>query len=231
MEFENTLLRIHQEYAEQQLSQAEYCAALLLTRELRLQNKPLFKNLKASSAIIQKLNSHHWIGYSDRIRRALIQWHLENYPLDLFFTIPTPLEILEKQAQGRRVVTVFSTVEAWKKTYGPHDAWNFIVHDLIHADHFFENPENRLGQIQFYKSILRHWNSAEISGLHQEAGFEYLISDMNSHPQHMLETLQSLLIQSFKKQNEMGVSEKLPDPLENQLQIFMNQIKNAMETF
>lgn len=227
MSFENTILRIHQDYTVRRILDAEYCAALLFTRNLRFQKKSLFKDFVTQSVTIQHLNDYHWIGLSDRIRRSLIQWYQGKYPLTLCFYVPTPLEILQKQAMGQRVVTVFSDPEDWKKTWGHHDAWNFIAHDLIHADHFFENPENRNGQIQFYKTILNFWQSEEISSLHDDPGFEYLISDMNSHPAHMLETLKSLLIRSFKKQNAISDQEKLTPDLENQVQSFMLKIKNT----
>lgn len=231
MDFEKTITRIHQDYLSKHILEAEYCAALLLTRDLRLQKKSLFPSLVTRSAIIEHLNQYHWIGFSDRIRRSLIQWHLGHYPLQLCFHIPRPLEILKIQAQGQRIVTAFSNVEDWKKMWGHHDAWNFIAHDLIHADHFFINPENRNGQIQFYKSILQHWNSEEIQPLHDQPDFEYLISDMNSHPAHLLETLKSLLIRSFKKLNHISEPDRLTFEQENQVQKFMQKIKNAMETF
>lgn len=231
MDFETTLLGIHQDYLSKHILEAEYCAALLLTKNLRLQKKPLLNTLSTQSAIIQHLNTYHWVGFSDRIRRSLIQWHLGHYPLILCFHVPTPYEILETQARGQRVVTAFNTVENWKKTWGHHDAWNFIAHDLIHADHFFENQENRNGQIQFYKTILKNWNDSKIQDLKSNPDFEYLISDMNSHPMHMIETLKSLLIRSFKKQNQISDPSRLPIELENEVQDFMLKFKNAMETF
>jgi len=228
---ENVLSGYYQDYLSERLFAAEYCAALLLTRDLRLQKKSLFPTLATQSVIIQHLNHYHWIGLSDRIRRSLIQWHLGHYPLKLCFYVPSPYEVLETQARGQRVVTAFNNEEDWKKTWGHHDAWNFIAHDLIHADHFFINPENQKGQIQFYNSILKYWHSKEILTLHTNPGFEYLISDMNSHPMHMLETLKSLLIRSHKIQNQISETERLPNELENQIQEFMIKIKSAMETF
>lgn len=231
MDFENALLGIHQDYLNKSILEAEYCAALLLTRNLRLQKKPLFPKLETQSVTIQHLNTYHWVGLSDRIRRSLIQWHLGHYPLILCFYVPTPYEILEIQARGQRVVTAFNTVEDWNKNWGHHDAWNFIAHDLIHADHFFINPENRNGQIQFYKTILKNWKEPEIRDLQSNPDFEYLISDMNSHPMHMIETLKSLLIRSIKKRNQISDPMRLPNELETQVQGFMLKFKNAMETF
>ena len=233
--FETHLLGLQQDRQKLNLSDAEYCASLMLFFDLKLQNKKLFPNISTLSTIIESLNDHHWIGHSDRIRRALIQWHLQNYPLQLLDYVPAPLEILKFQATGKRVVTVFSNILEWEKMWGPHDAWNFIAHDLIHADHFFENPVNQKGQMEFYQFVLKNWDHSEIQPLHSNAGFEYLISDMNSHPQHLFETLKNLVIQNRKQQLQVDTHQRLPKQQESEVQNLFShwqeEIKSAKEIF
>jgi hypothetical protein len=209
-DFETLLLRLQQDHQKLHLSDAEFCASLMLFFDIKLQNKKLFPHISTPSVIIQSLNHHHWIGHTDRIRRALIQWHLGNYPLQLLNTVPSPVEILRCQALGKRVVTVFTELSQWDQMWGPHNAWNFIAHDLIHADHFFENSVHQKGQMEFYQFVLKNWAHPEIHPLHSSPGFEYLISDMNSHPQHLFETLKNLVIQNHKKNLALDFKQRLP---------------------
>ncbi len=217
-DFESLLLGLQQDLQKTIISDAEFCASLMLFFDLKLQNKKLFPNISTPSTIIQSLNDHHWIGHTDRIRRALIQWHLKNYPLQLLHDVPTPLEILKYQATGKRVVTVFTKISEWEQMWGPHDAWNFIAHDLIHADHFFESPVNLKGQIEFYQFVLKNWEHPEIQPLHSNPGFDYLISDMNSHPQHLFETLKNLVIQNRKQSLQLQKMDRLPMQHESEVQ-------------
>jgi hypothetical protein len=99
-----------------------------------------------------------------------------------------------------------------------------VIHDLIHADHFFYEPQHRDGQLGFYKFVnsfindeslaaLLNGSSSSFSSSAADAnggaeldsekptaafreGFEYIISDMNSHPLHLFQTLHSLLFKS-----------------------------------
>lgn len=227
-DFETLLLRLQQDHQNSILSEAEFCASLMLFFEPKLQNKKLFPNISTQSIIIQSLNDHHWIGHTDRIRRALIQWHMQKYPLQLLSYVPTPFEILNFQAIGKRVVTVFTQVAEWNQMWGPHNAWNFIAHDLIHADHFFENPVHQKGQVEFYQFVLRNWQHPEIQPLHANAGFEYLISDMNSHPQHLFDTLKNLVIQNRKKTLQLDTYQRLPDHQEYQIQNLFSHWQNEI---
>ncbi len=227
-EFESLLLGLQQDLQKSNISDAEFCTSLMLFFDLKLQNKKLFPNISTQSTIIQSLNDYHWIGHTDRIRRALIQWHLKNYPLQLLHYVPTPIEILKTQASGKRVVTVFTKTFEWEQMWGPHDAWNFIAHDLIHADHFFENPLHQKGQVEFYLFILKNWDHPEIQSLHSNSGFEYLISDMNSHPKHLFETLKNLVIQSRKQNLQLEKIDRLPWQQESEVQNLFSQWQEEM---
>ncbi len=196
------LLKIRAELEENLISPSEFVAKYLLTHPLQFQKNIMYPHLAHSplSEIMDFLNTFQWKGYSDRIRRSLLKWHHKQYPLLLLFHIPTPLELLRLQAQGQRVVTVFLQQSEWRTEHHGKNPWDFTVHDLIHADHFFEDPLNWKGQVGFYQFLLRHWNDFPLRALHNQSGFEYLISDMNSHPYHLFLTLRALLLESMKAQ-------------------------------
>jgi hypothetical protein len=101
-------------------------------------------------------------------------------------------------------VTIFSEAKHWLEMHEGRDAYSFILHDLIHADHFFGKPEWREGQIEFYKRCLTLWRLPEFQDqLAQDSllreQFEYAYSDMNSHPQHLNQYLQSIQAQALSR--------------------------------
>ncbi|MFZ3231465.1 MAG: hypothetical protein WA160_14755 [Pseudobdellovibrio sp.] len=130
--------------------------------------------------------------------RSLYKLGSNDYPLIITEHEPEPFELLNIQIHGKRVITFIENYQLWpEKTYGERDILSFIIHDLIHADHFFKDPIQRKGQIGFYKLIEKIQTDFELLSLLKNAkfksGFEYIISDMNSHPVHLLQTLKALL--------------------------------------
>ena len=216
-----------------EISPAEF-TTLCLIPDLARKAQPFQKNAlvrgeSARSSTIEFLRQHSWKGYSDRIRRSLYEWHQGRYPLTLWSTIPSPLQLLEIQSQGQRVITVFKTALEWEQTHLGKSAWEFVVHDLIHADHFFENPIWREGQIGFYRFILEHWDHELMTNLktHCPEQFDYLIADMNSHPQHMYQTLSALSLLAWKRKMGLRDRDRL---LQSEEQKFQNQFHDFLET-
>ena len=115
---------------------------------------------------------------------------------------PTPYELLKIQARGQRVITFEENFYLWKELIYEHrDVLSFWLHDLVHAAEFFQNDEQKKLQIYFYRWIeelstnssremcLTHFLSID----HHRTKFEYLISDMNSHPLHLIKTFRAIL--------------------------------------
>lgn len=224
---DNFILKLQEQLSENLISSAEFVSSYLLQyplqKPLQLQKKKLISSLQSCSSTIQKINDFHWKGYNDRIRRSLIQWHDGQYPLVLWHHIPSPFELLQIQSEGRRVVTVFVKPEEIDQLHHGKDSWHFVVHDLIHADHFFERPDWREGQISFYRFLLRHWDHPEMASLHHRGDFEYLIADMNSHPRHMFWTLKAIVLQSLKEKQKRPPKEPLDIDTEIYYQYLMQE--------
>ena len=222
------LVDLESQYQQNKLSAAELTTLCLIPELVRLntgfQKSPLLKNETSDSKIIEFLRNYSWKGHTDRIRRSLYNWHLGRYPLVLWNHIPTPLELLKIQADGKRIITVFNQADEWEQLHLGKTAWDFIIHDLIHADHFFENSEWQSGQIAFYQFILNKWDQdmIKLARTYCPDQFDYLISDMNSHPQHMYQTLTALCLMAWKKRLDLDVKARLPETEENQFQDQMN---------
>lgn len=129
---------------------------------------------------------------------ALYHFYLGQYPIEVLCYEPEPLELLQFQIQGKRILTFNPNIEEWPQLkYGERDPLSFWLHDLIHAEHFFSDPQDRAGQIGFYRLIheILTYKILDTILLNDEfnKAFSYLMSDMNAHPLHLVKTLRAYL--------------------------------------
>lgn len=130
--------------------------------------------------------------------RALTCLTNQKYPIEIIQYVPTPEELLRFQLEEKRVLSFNEAYDTWPTTlYHGRDFLSFMIHDLIHADHFFANASNRAGQLGFYRCVQMILKQDALQTLllspsFKEA-FEYIISDMNSHPVHLFKTLHARL--------------------------------------
>lgn len=115
---------------------------------------------------------------------------------------PTPYDLLSIQARGQRVITFEENFSIWDQLiYDHRDVLSFWLHDLVHAAEFYQNEDDKKYQISFYRWIellnLKHSDenifSAFLAEEKNRTRFEYLISDMNSHPLHLVKTFRAIL--------------------------------------
>ena len=140
--------------------------------------------------------------------QARIQWILEYWlknplPLEVVDEVVTPYHMLKEQSLGRRLITLpFKHKNLETDVVPGKKPFAFVLHDLEHAERFFHNQTNYLGQVGFYQ----HLHSSVECGFwepflqHSEfqKSFFYLMSDMNTHCVHMLKYLRANLWSSFR---------------------------------
>jgi hypothetical protein len=153
------------------------------------------------------INHHRIKALPESCFRSLVLMTDKTYPLLITSGVVEPIELLQIQISGQRIVSIDEDIEQWPtRLYSERDYLGFILHDLIHADHFFHEPKFRDAQLGFYRFVNTLINDdATVSLLHNEnfrAGFEYIISDMNSHPLHLFQTLHSLLYKTLRNDAE-----------------------------
>lgn len=141
------------------------------------------------------------------INRAVLHWSSSVYPLILMFCIPSSREVLEQQKNGRRCVTILTDAKRTRDyILGERDALSFTLHDLIHADHFYQDHEHTIGQKGFYRLMDQSLNEGHFGNLLRQEGFsrefDYLISDMNAYPVHLMKCFKSALL--FYGEEEFG---------------------------
>jgi hypothetical protein len=106
-------------------------------------------------------------------------------------SLPTPQELLSLQCEGKRVVSLVTDPDQFLLEVNGRDPLSFLLHDLVHAFEFFEDEEQMRAQINFYRRLQDELlaNRELRDRLEKDSEFaqkfEYLISDMNSHPAHL----------------------------------------------
>lgn len=156
------------------------------------------KKLNTTVSLYDFLNRVRIKPLPESALRSIFFMLIGHYPLTVLDHEPEPVELLQIQSQGRRIVTFENDHPEWsKKMYGHRDPLSFWLHDFVHADHFFFHSDHRLGQLGFYKLLLRAadaqlWLELPQSDAFTKA-FHYLMSDMNTHPLHLLKTYRALI--------------------------------------
>ena len=116
--------------------------------------------------------------------QALCAWSLGLRRVDLLFTVPTPLEILTLQAQGKRCVSLIADTLI-PKNY--EDGADFICHDLCHLEKFYD-PKQYKAQLGFFSMLLRLLANPEWQALDARLDrewreiSEHVMADMNGSP-------------------------------------------------
>lgn len=139
-------------------------------------------------------------------QKALFCIFTKKYPMTILDYEPDPTELLHLQCQGKRVITFTPDYTDWpNQKFGQRDPLSFWLHDCIHAEHFFAQPEIFTSQIGFYKFVAASIkNNCWPKAFSQRDDFSYLISDMNSHPIHLFKTLKALSDIHYKDES-MGI--------------------------
>ena len=159
--------------------------------------------LRESMNLFEFLVGHRVKALPESCYRSLCFMTSGRYPLRLSSGVVSPFELLQIQLRGQRIVSMDEDFREWpSRLYSGRDYLGFILHDLIHADHFFYEPQHRDGQLGFYRFVNSFISvSRDLSDLLSietfREGFEYIISDMNSHPLHLFQTLHSLLFKTL----------------------------------
>jgi hypothetical protein len=157
---------------------------------------------------------------------ALAQWLRGAWPLVLREDIPPPLEVLRMQASGARAVTALT---AYPRLRAPvlhkADAYAFFVHDLEHAHKFFFSPELHAGQRAFFARLETAFGHGVFAPYLDDTDFvgrlHYLMSDMNTHPEHSRQYLRAILVEAHLRREGRSPAESLSPAAEQAIERIM----------
>jgi hypothetical protein len=150
--------------------------------------------------LLDYLERYQFRGVIDNVPVALHQWLRGNWSLTLCENIPGSHEVLRMQARGTRPVTVLTAhPRLLKPVLKKPDAFAFFVHDLEHAYKFFYAPSLHAGQREFFTRLDEVLDHGVFEPYREDTGFneqfDYLMSDMNTHPEHSRQYLRAILIE------------------------------------
>src|SRR6185312_474431 len=151
------------------------------------------------------------------VNRALLSWHVRLFPLHLCEHTPSTEEILAWQIKGERCVSCV-TDEKDLSSYilGERDPLSFVLHDLIHADHFFRDPLMAQVQVGFSRLMFELSQLPVVQTLRQEdpifcREFDYGATDMNSHGSHLLKYLKAVFIFALERKKAAHIPSMLAE--------------------
>ena len=195
-------------------------------------NKSRVLRIATDITVYEFIQSYNFRGIPYSVHRSLASWMLNEYSLILTTDIPVPLDVLKMQSQGFRCVSVLNQENQLSSIIdGKRDCFEFTQHDLIHADHFFQNKDFFWGQIGFCNLILKNFQDNFFKDFIQndpifKSEIEYGISDMNSFCVHLLKYLRAIILGYFLRSEKKSYKESLS--AENQkayLNFYMELLK------
>jgi hypothetical protein len=161
---------------------------------------------------------HNKLGYS--VNTSMVQWSLGNRPFVVMSIIPSPLEVLQQQANGKRVVTLFLTQSElavvhtsqllYMRGFPSHsrDAFEFTLHDLQHMEHFCDK-DSHFEQRGFFMSMLQIGNGSPRDFFCTSHGLdclfwhqlEYVLSDMNCFAPHLMQYTLAKIVEAVNRED------------------------------
>lgn len=169
------------------------------------------------------------------VQKSILFWYQNPQSLIHYEIIPSPKDVMDMQALGKRCVSVLTKpTEMQSFVEAGRDVLGFVVHDLIHADHFFRDPEQAQTQIAFSKKMQLLNSLPKIqdrlkTDIEFMSEWHYLISDMNTVSLHLLKSLKAILLASYKRQYQVAYKDDLPASVEFEFQKFWNELGTYFE--
>lgn len=153
-----------------------------------------------SDRLLGFLDGFQFRGVRPAVPVALREWLTGRWALEMRDDVPSPWEILRAQARGRRMVTAITRFPRMlEPVLGKSNAFAFFLHDLEHAHKYFDSPGLFRSQLALFQAL----EAAVAIGVFEPytadplfaPKFQYLISDMNTHPEHAYQYLRAILIE------------------------------------
>ncbi|MHB8534157.1 MAG: hypothetical protein ACYDBW_01775 [Sulfuricaulis sp.] len=181
--------------------------------------------------LLDRLGRYQFFGVIANVPAVLVQWLRGAWPLVLREDIPDPREVLRMQARGTRAVTALTDGPRLREpVLKKSDAFAFFLHDLEHAYKFFHSPVLHAGQRAFFSSLDTAIDRGVFVPYFGDPvfidQFHYLMSDMNTHPQHSRQYLRAILIEFYRRRECRAPAEWLTPASE----LAIGDVVRAVET-
>jgi hypothetical protein len=198
-------LQLQQRHMAQEISDPELVAQFILSATQLIKPRNWCGSRRQSGmpgTALENFECFVLRGLPLSVNRSLIGWNAGEYPLRLFFEVPSIDQVLHLQSQGIRCVTVLlKQSELANYVLQERDPVSFTLHDLIHADHFFRDPRQACVQVGFSRWLSELWRHQSVRDHLERSAtfarqFEYACADMNSHGAHLVKYLKAIFCQN-----------------------------------
>lgn len=136
-------------------------------------------------------------GIPESINRTMRNWFLGLWKIEMLEYIPNSRELLKLQVKNTRCITLITGLDKIDElVLGARDPLSFALHDLMHADQFFNQNDSLKGQLGFYQLVDKIYDQPLLRSLLKsnkefKKEFEYVVSDMNAYVIHLFKCLKS----------------------------------------
>jgi hypothetical protein len=136
------------------------------------------------------------------VNRTILNWAKGDWNIELLTHIPGPRELLRMQVKNTRCITLTTNHdEIDRLVLSSRDPLSFVLHDLHHADHFFNQDESLKGQLGFYSLVNKIYDQPQLrkslkEDIQFKSEFEYVVSDMNAYVIHLFKCFKSAFIRT-----------------------------------
>ncbi|MBI3546378.1 MAG: hypothetical protein HY081_07260 [Gammaproteobacteria bacterium] len=157
---------------------------------------------RSRERLLNGFERYQFRGVIGNISTVIVQWLRGAWPLIVHEDIPPPRSVLAWQARGTRTVTMLTDgARIHQPVLHKRNAYEFFMHDLEHAYKFFYAPALYAGQCAFFQKLEAAVDCGVFAKYLDDVGFKekfyYLMSDMNTHPQHSRQYLRAILIEFY----------------------------------
>lgn len=179
--------------------------------------------------LLHELERHQFRGVIANVPAALCAWLRKEWRLCVHTSVPSARDVLLMQARGLRPVTLIDDYpRLTRPVLAKANAWAFMVHDLEHAYKFFHDPLLHAAQRRFFADVARVLAGGRferpLGDSEFATKFDYLISDMNTHPYHSLHYLRAILIEFHLREEGKPAHAALSSTARTELDELMNEL-------
>lgn len=176
------------------------------------------------------LDGYQFYGVIANVPAALGEWLRGAWKLELREDIPSPLDVLRAQACGTRPVTAIASYpRSLQPVLGKANAYAFFVHDIEHAYKFFHSPALYAGQRAFFERLLDAFERSIFASYLEDAvfvdKFHYLMSDMNTHPEHSRQYLRAIMIECHLRREAKRPGDPLSPGAERETEKVLSELQ------
>ena len=168
------------------------------------------QNEEKPGGLILVLDSLQLKGMPRMIWQILARWLRGEVRLKLADQPVTSTDMLNAMAQGFRYVSLdMRSAMTGRPVAQTRDAFEFVLHDLGHAHAFFKPEYDFEGQALFFQDLqndLKKFEKYQNADNQFAVALDYCLSDMNSHPMHLRQYIEGIVVELFLRMRQANTS-------------------------